>query len=137
DKYTIYLRFYILRKAIRLHESLVSLGITVPKSKWADGMIKGSGFDVRDKNERLRRPLDADRDALHDFNKLNITNAATIKQAPKEGLRLKITSKPKKGQRLQYLSKISEHEISAVKDSYLALSTDLSKTYQKNFRLAV
>jgi integrase/recombinase XerD len=50
---------------------------------------------------------------------------------------VRITNKPPKGQKQLYLSKISQHTLHAVKDSYVASVGKTSETYQRNFGLAI
>lgn len=138
DNYAIYLRFYILLKSIRIAETTVSTGVTTSKSKWSkEGTIKGTDIVAKTKNERLRKLLEIVHDGLHELKKLKIKNVSVISKEIEQGLKIKITNKPRKGEKSKYLSKIVEHNLTAVKDGYLSTIPGRSETYKKNFRLAV
>lgn len=134
--YLIYLRFYIILKTIRIYETTVSTGITSPKSRWNNGTIKGTDIGTQLKNERLAEILTIVKDGLHDLKKFKIQSVQAIKSEIEQGLKVKITNKPPKRQRQNYLSILTSHTLTTVKDSYLS-TKNVTKTYKKNFRLSV
>ncbi|RYZ26872.1 MAG: hypothetical protein EOO10_14365 [Chitinophagaceae bacterium] len=135
--YQIYVRIYLLIKTIKKHETLISTGIAVPKDKWLGRTIKGTSIETKIKNERLDDILDLIKDWLHDLKKVKNLNLQLAKTEIENDLKEKVTGKTPKGRKDLYLSKLAEHTITAVKDSYVATIPTATKTYKNNFRLAV
>lgn len=135
--YQIYVRFYLFIKKIRIYETTISTGITAPKNKWDGRTIKGTDIAIKLENERLNKILDIIDDWLHELKKVKSLNLQTVKTEIENGLKEKITGKPPKGKKDLYLSKLAEHTLTAVKNSYITTIPDKTETYKNNFGLAV
>jgi hypothetical protein len=92
----IYVRFYMLHKTIKVYETLVSTGLTVPPKRWIGRCVNGTGIETKVKNDKLNDILNVVNDGLHELKKIKIKNVQTVKAEIENGLKSKITNKPPK-----------------------------------------
>jgi integrase/recombinase XerD len=134
SKVDLYVNVCQYQKGVQVKNLTVGTGITVEKTVFKSGTIKGRNVKTEMLNDNLNNYLKSTKDLLQELSLRSIRSIDQLHSELKEHLRLRIVGKPPKGSKTEFISRLKTYSIESVMER-LIKDRNVSEGRARNYRV--
>lgn len=108
-QYTLYIEVRLYFNGLNVDNVRVSTGITIEKSRWDNGRVKGRDISANNANDVITGYLTTTNDLISEIKVKRITTLNDIKAELQNNLSQRITGRATRGQKTEYVSRLKEY----------------------------
>lgn len=136
-KVDLYINVCLYQKGIQVKTVSTGTGITVEKTLFKSGTVQGRNVRTEMINDNLDNYLKSTKELLQELSLRNTRTIEHLHSELKEHLRLRITGKPPKGSKKDFISRLKTYSIESVMDRLIEdrnVSEGRARNYKVTFK---